>query len=216
MLFQRRTRNEELTPYLIGIAGPSGAGKSYLAEHVAHELGGAAMFRLDSYYHDLGHLSLVQRAHQNFDSPISLDSALLTENLRDLSKGKSIEKPLYDFTVHSRKKETERVDPQAYIIVEGLFALYWEEIRKFQGTKVYVDLRDATCLERRIDRDIRERGRTRESVLEQYSTTVLPMAKQFVYPSRAYADIVVCGDDDIDHEVSLVVEHIRKNAVIRN
>ncbi len=158
----------------------------------------------------------MQRAHQNFDCPDSLDAALLTENLRDLSKGKSIEKPLYDFTVHSRKKETERVDPQPYIIVEGLFALYWEEIRKLEGTKVYVDLRDASCLERRIDRDIRERGRTRESVLEQYSTTVLPMAKQFVYPSRSYADMVVCGDDDIHHEVALVVEHIRKNAFTRN
>lgn len=204
-----------MLPYLIGIAGPSGAGKSYLAEHVANELGGAVIFRLDSYYHSLGHLSLVQRAHQNFDSPDSLDSALLTENLRDLSKGNSIEKPLYDFTVHTRKTETERVEPHPYIIVEGLFALYWEEVRKLEGTKVYVDLRDATCLERRIDRDIRERGRTRESVLEQYSTTVLPMAKQFVYPSREYADIVVCGDDDIGHEVSLVVEHIRKNATVR-
>ncbi len=157
----------------------------------------------------------MQRAHQNFDSPDSLDSALLTENLRDLSKGKSIEKPLYDFTVHSRKKETERVDPAPYIIVEGLFALYWQQIRKLEGTKVYVDLRDATCLERRIDRDIRERGRTRESVLEQYSTTVLPMAKQFVYPSRSCADIVVCGDDNIKHEVSLVLDHIRKNSVTR-
>jgi uridine kinase len=157
----------------------------------------------------------VQRAHQNFDSPDSLDSVLLTENLRDLTKGKSIEKPLYDFTIHSRKQETERVDPQPYIIVEGLFALYWEEVRKLEGTKVYVDLRDTTCLERRIDRDIRERGRTRESVLEQYSTTVLPMAKQFVYPSRAYADIVVCGDDNIQHEVGLVLDHIRKNAVAR-
>ena len=203
-----------MTPYLIGIAGPSGAGKSYLAEHVARKLGGAAIFRLDSYYHELGHLSLVQRAHQNFDSPDSLDSDLLTENLRDLSKGKSIEKPLYDFTVHSRRKETERVDPQAYIIVEGLFALYWEEVRNLEGTKVYVDLLDSTCLERRIDRDIRERGRTRESVLEQYSTTVLPMAKEFVYPSRAFADIVVCGDDDVEHEVGLVLAHIHKNAVV--
>jgi uridine kinase len=107
------------------------------------------------------------------------------------------------------------VDPQSYIIVEGLFALYWEEVRKLEGTKVYVDLRDTTCLERRIDRDIRERGRTRESVLEQYSTTVLPMAREFVYPSCAYADIVVCGDDDIQREVSLVIEHVRKNAVTR-
>lgn len=200
-----------MQPYIIGIAGPSGAGKSYLAEHVARELN-ATIFRLDSYYKDLSHLSLVQRAHQNFDSPDSLDSALLAENLRDLAKGRSIEKPLYDFTIHTRKTETERVDPQPYIIVEGLFALYWDEVRRLEGTKVYVDLRDKVCLERRIDRDIRERGRTRESVLEQYRSTVLPMAKEFVYPSQVFADVVVTGDDDIEHEVELVLSHIRQHS----
>lgn len=198
-------------PYLIGIAGPSGAGKSYLSKHLGLELD-ATYLHLDSYYSDLEHMSLVQRAHQNFDSPDSLDSDLLIEHVRQLAKGNAIEKPLYDFTIHSRKQETERVEPRPFIIIEGLFALYWEDIRKLSGTKVYVDLGEEICLERRIERDIRERGRTRESVLEQYQTTVLPMAKQYVYPTRAYADIVVTGNDNIQYEVTTVLDHIRAAA----
>lgn len=197
--------------YIIGIAGPSGAGKSFLSRHLGEELD-ATFLHLDSYYSDLAHLSLVQRAHQNFDAPESLDSELLVEHVKQLAKGIAIEKPLYDFTIHSRKKETERVDPRAYIIIEGLFALYWEEIRKLSKTKVYVDLGEEICLERRIERDIKERGRTRESVLEQYRTTVLPMAKQYVYPTRSYADIVVTGNDNIHYEVSTVLDHIRGNS----
>ena len=197
-------------PYLIGIAGPSGAGKSYLSRHLGQELE-ATYLHLDSYYSDLPHMSIVQRAHQNFDSPDSLDAALLIEHVQQLASGESIEKPVYDFTTHSRKSETERVDPRPFIIIEGLFTLYWEEIRKLSGTKVYVDLGEEICLERRIERDIKERGRTRESVLEQYATTVLPMAKQYVYPTRAHADIVVTGNDNIHYEVSTVLDHIRNN-----
>ena len=197
-------------PYLIGIAGPSGAGKSYLSRHLGQELE-ATYLHLDSYYSDLPHMSIVQRAHQNFDSPDSLDAALLIEHVQQLASGESIEKPVYDFTTHSRKSEAERVDPRPFIIIEGLFTLYWEEIRKLSGTKVYVDLGEEICLERRIERDIKERGRTRESVLEQYATTVLPMAKQYVYPTRAHADIVVTGNDNIHYEVSTVLDHIRNN-----
>jgi uridine kinase len=196
--------------YLIGIAGPSGAGKSYLSKHLGQELE-ATYLHLDSYYSDLPHMSIVQRAHQNFDSPDSLDAALLIEHVERLARGESIEKPVYDFTTHSRKAETERVEPRQFIIIEGLFALYWEDIRKLSGTKVYVDLGEEICLERRIERDIKERGRTRESVLEQYATTVLPMAKQYVYPTRAHADIVVTGNDNIHYEVSTVLDHIRNN-----
>jgi uridine kinase len=157
-------------------------------------------------------MSIVQRAHWNFDAPEALDTELLFTDIRQLHRGNSINKPIYDFTTHSRTKETELVEPRKYIIVEGLFALYWDEIAKLLGTKVFVDLGEDICLERRIERDIRERGRTRESVLEQYRTTVLPMAKQHVHPTRAKADIVVTGDDDIANEVSLVMAHILGNA----
>ncbi len=184
-----------------------------MSKHVARELE-AAILHLDSYYSDLQHMSVVQRAHQNFDSPDSLDAALLIEHVRQLARGNAIEKPLYDFTIHTRKKETERLEPRPYIIIEGILALHWEDIRKAMGTKVYVDLGESLCLTRRIERDMRERGRTREGVLEQYETTVLPMARQYVYPSRDYADIVVTGDDDIEHEVGEVLAHIRHNAAV--
>jgi uridine kinase len=196
-----------LKPYLIGIAGPSCAGKSFLAAHIAEQLD-AAIFSLDSYYLELNHLSLIQRAHWNFDAPDALDGKMLTKHVEQIALGEAVDKPIYDFTTHTRTGETHRLEPRDYIIVEGLFALYWEDVRTLLGTKVFVDLGEGECLERRIERDIRERGRTRESVLEQYETTVLPMARQYLHPTRAHADIVVTGDDDIAHEVAAVLAHI--------
>jgi uridine kinase len=200
-----------MTPYLIGIAGPSCAGKSYLSSHISEKLD-AAMLHLDSYYKELDHMSLVQRAHWNFDAPEALDTDLLFAHVRELNKGNAIAKPIYDFTTHSRTPETVTVEPRKYIIVEGLFALYWDEITKLLGTKVFVDLGEDICLERRIERDIRERGRTRESVLEQYHSTVLPMAKRFVHPTKLTADIVVTGDDRIENEVTAVMNHVLTGA----
>lgn len=196
-----------MKPYFIGVAGPSCAGKSFLAEHLAEKLD-AVLFHLDSYYRELDHLSLVQRAHYNFDSPEALDSALLLQHAHQLYNGETIERPVYDFTTHTRTGETRELAPHPFIIVEGLFALYWEPLRKCLGTKVFVDLGEEICLERRIERDIRERGRTRESVLEQYHTTVVPMARQYLYPTRIHADIVVTGNDDIAREVNAVLRHV--------
>lgn len=201
-----------MKPYFIGVAGPSCAGKSYLASHLAEKLD-AALFHLDSYYRELNHLSLVQRAHYNFDSPDALDSELLLKQARELSNGQTIARPVYDFTTHSRTGETLELAPKPFVIVEGLFALHWENLRKTMGTKVFVDLGEEICLERRIERDIRERGRTREGVLEQYHTTVAPMARQYVYPARVHADIVVTGDDDISREVETVLRHVERGAV---
>jgi len=203
-----------MKPYLIGIAGPSGAGKSYLSKHIGEQLN-AALLHLDSYYSDLAHLSVVQRAHQNFDSPESLDADLFIEHIRQLSNGNAVEKPLYDFTIHSRKKETERFEPREFIIIEGILSMYWEDVRKLIQTKVYVDLGEDICLERRIERDICERGRTREGILEQYYSTVLPSAQRYVYPTREFADIIVTCNDNIGHEVSLVLAHIRERAATR-
>ncbi len=205
----------DMKPYFIGVAGPSCAGKSYLAEHLAEKLD-AALFHLDSYYRELSHLSQVQRAHYNFDSPDALDSDLLLRHAHQLHNGETIARPVYDFTTHSRTGETRELVPRPFVIVEGLFALHWEPLRKSLGTKVFVDLGEETCLERRIERDIRERGRTRESVLEQYHTTVAPMARQFVYPTRAYADIVVTGNDEIAHEVEAVMRHVANGKAARS
>jgi uridine kinase len=198
-----------MKPYFIGVAGPSCAGKSYLAEHLAEKLD-AALFHLDAYYCELDHLSMVQRAHYNFDAPEALDSDLLLQQALKLFSGETIARPVYDFTTHTRTGETRELAPRSYVIVEGLFALHWEELRRMLGTKVFVDLGEKTCLERRIERDIRERGRTRESVLEQYHTTVAPMARQYVYPTRAFADLVVTGNDDITREVEAVMRHIER------
>jgi len=202
-----------MKPYFIGVAGPSCAGKSYLASHLAEKLD-AALFHLDSYYRELNHLSLVQRAHYNFDSPEALDSELLLQQAHQLYNGETIARPVYDFTTHSRTGETLELAPKPFVIVEGLFALHWESLRKTLGTKVFVDLGEEICLERRIGRDIRERGRTREGVLEQYHTTVAPMARQFVYPTRAHADIVVTGDDDISCEVEAVLRHVQRGTAL--
>ena len=197
-----------MKPYLIGIAGPSCAGKSYLSTHLARHLN-AAMLNLDSYYADLNHLSLAERAHFNFDAPESLDSPLLIEHVRQLSRGEAIEKPIYNFKNHSRTGQTERLAARPFIIIEGLFALYWEEIRAVQATKVFVDLGEEICLARRIERDTRERGRTRESVLEQFQTTVLPMAQRYVHPTRQFADVVLTGNGAIAAEMERVLSHIK-------
>jgi uridine kinase len=199
-----------MKPYLIGIAGPSCAGKSYLSSALCEKLdAAAAILRLDSYYRDLAHLALDERAHCNFDAPQALDSSLLIEHVGRLAQGGAIEKPLYDFKTHARTGLTERVEPGRFIIVEGLFALYWEEIRAALATKVFVDLGEEICLARRIERDMRERGRTRESVLQQFHTTVQPMARQYLHPTRQYADVVLTGNDEIGNEVRLVLSHIQ-------
>jgi uridine kinase len=197
-----------MKPYLIGIAGPSCAGKSYLSTHLAWHLK-AATLNLDSYYADLNHLGLEQRVHFNFDAPEALDSPLLIEHVRQLSRGDDIEKPIYDFKTHSRTGQTERLEAREFIVIEGLFALYWEEIRALQATKVFVDLGEKICLARRIERDTRERGRTRESVLEQFSATVRPMAQRYVHPTRQFADVVLTGDAEIVDEMERVLKHIK-------
>jgi uridine kinase len=199
-----------MRPYFIGVAGPSCSGKSYLARHLARKLNGA-LFPLDSYYRVLDHLSLEQRAQYNFDAPEALDCGLLLRHARQLHKGESIALPVYDFTSHSRTVDTVALAPRPFVIFEGLFALYWEGLRTLLGTKVFVDLDEERCLERRIERDVRERGRTRESVLQQYRTMVAPMARVYVYPARAHADILVQGDDEIA-AVDAVLRHVRSRA----
>jgi len=192
-----------MRPYLIGVAGPSCAGKSSLAAHIVSRLNAstpnaagteAGVLSLDSYYHPLAHLTPPERARYNFDTPHALDSDLLLEHARELREGRSIQCPVYDFVAHTRARQNIQIAPRPFIVIEGLFALYWEELRALLGTKVYVDLAEELCLERRIERDVRERGRTRESVFLQYQATVAPMALRYVYPARANADLLVSGN----------------------
>jgi uridine kinase len=194
--------------YLIGIAGPSGSGKSFLAQHLKAALD-AEVLELDRYYRDLSHLPLEQRAKMNFDAPEALEHELLIEQVARLRDSEAVELPVYDFTTHTRRAKTEMLRPSKVIVVEGLFTLHWPGLRELLGTKVYVDLHDEVCLTRRKERDVRERGRTAQSVVEQFEATVAPMARRYVHPTIVHADVVVAGHARIEDGVARVVEHYR-------
>jgi len=196
--------------YLIGIAGPSGAGKSYLACHLAARLH-APVLALDHYYRGLSHMPVEERAHTNFDDPAALDHDLLISQVVELSEGRAVEIPTYDFSVHTRTGVTQPFQPAAFVIVEGLFTLHWPELRRVLGTGVYVDMADDVCLQRRQERDVRERGRTPESVVEQFHATVAPMAERYVRPTEAHAQVVVFGAAPIEDAVESVLEQVRQN-----
>jgi uridine kinase len=195
--------------YLIGIAGPSGAGKTYLATHLAAALH-ASVLALDRYYRDLSHLPLEQRARINFDAPEALDHELIVEQVASLRNNETVHLPVYDFATHTRTRGTEVLCPADVVIVEGLFTLHWPGLRELLRTKVFVDMNDEACLTRRQARDVRERGRTPESVMEQYAGMVAPMAERYVRPSIAYADVVVSGSESIADGVSRVLAHYER------
>ena len=197
--------------HLIGIAGPSGAGKTTLARALVDALGpDVALFSLDSYYRDLSHLPPDSRHSYNFDTPEALDNQLLIRHLRDLSAGRPVEKPVCLFPEHVRAPCGEPLEPAAFVIVEGLFALYWEEARSLLATRVFIELDDDTCLARRVQRDTLERGRSRESVRSQYASTVRPMYQRHVEPTRRYAHLVVRGDGSLADAAAVVTARARR------
>ena len=197
------------SPVTIGIAGCSGSGKTTLAAELARTLGGIH-FHLDNYYLDLAHLPLEERIRQNFDDPGLIESTLLAKHVAALARGEAIDRPLYDFSTHTRVEgRTERVEPGPFLIVEGLFALYYPELPPIYQLCVYIDTPDSLCFERRMKRDIEQRGRTPESVREQYEATVRPASMAFVRPSAAHADLVIDGNGALDWKVERVVTELR-------
>jgi len=170
----------------------------------------APVISMDSYYKELGHLSLGERTEVNFDEPASIDDELLRHQLAELRDGRAVEIPHYDFAAHTRTARTEWLKPGEVVILEGLFTLYWEKLRRLFQTMVYVDLEDETCFARRLARDVRERGRTAESVQWQYETTVRPMAETYILPTKRHADVVIRGDGQLDESVALVLAHQRR------
>jgi len=185
-------------PRLIGIAGPSCSGKTELARWLSRKIG-APVLNLDHYYLDLAHLPLEVRAKTNFDEPHSVDHDAILEHASALHAGLSVHAPQYNFAAHTRAPGDEIIEPKETVILEGLFALYWPELRELLALKLFVHAPDEVCLERRLERDVRERGRTPESVRWQFETTVLPGARQFILPCRNFADLVLSGTDLIDH-----------------
>jgi uridine kinase len=196
-------------PVVLGIAGASGSGKTTLTVELARELDGVH-FPLDNYYLDLAHLPFDERVHANFDDPALIESGLLANHVRALARGEAIERPLYDFSHHVRIHDrTETVMPGPLVLVEGLFALFYRELLPIYQLRVYVDTPDDVCFERRMRRDITERGRTAESVREQYEKTVRPASIAFGRPSAANADLVVDGTAALDWKVEQVLSAMR-------
>jgi uridine kinase len=198
---------------VIGIAGCSGSGKTTLAEELARVLGGIH-FPLDNYYRDLSHLEPEERARVNFDDPATIESSLLAEHVAGLARGEAIERPLYDFATHRRVRgRTETVQPSPFVIVEGIFALHYAELLPIYALRVYVDVPDGLCYERRLKRDVVDRGRTPDSVREQYESTVRQSAIEWVKPSGRNADLVIDGTLELDWKVEMVMTQLKKGEV---
>lgn len=180
-------------PVVLGIAGGSGSGKTTVLQQIIREFGSdpIAVLDHDAYYHDLSPLSPEERSQFNFDHPDALETDLMAEHLDRLIEGESIEKPVYDFTTHTRKDETETVEPRPVIMIEGILVLAESILEERMDIKIYVDAADDIRLMRRIRRDINERGRSIEGILRQYERTVRPMHLEFVEPSKREADIII-------------------------
>jgi uridine kinase len=181
-------------PIIVGIAGGTGSGKTTVARAIYDRVGKDKIEWIshDSYYRNFDALTPEEKHHINYDHPDSLETELLARHLDVLTKGSSVEVPIYDFTTHARKvEETQRVEPRKVIIVEGILVLAEPELRKRIDIKLYVDTPADIRFVRRLMRDIRSRGRSVESVIEQYVTTVRPMHEEFVEPSKRYADLII-------------------------
>ncbi len=202
-------------PVLIGIAGCSGSGKTTLAKELAHQLD-ATLFPLDLYYRDLSQFPLDARHKRNFDHPDSLESELIIEHVRGLGAGQTIQRPVYDFSTHSRvPRQFDLVTPTNFVVVEGILALHYQELCELYDFSVYVDAPHDVCLLRRIHRDVRERGRTEESVREQFLMTAQPMAEKFVLPSRKGASLTVSGCESLDWSVEQILRQLRNRNLLR-
>ena len=180
-------------PIVIGVAGGSGSGKTTVVREIVRGLGRGqvTVIHHDSYYRDTGDMPLEERARINYDHPDSLETPLLVEHLHALMRGQPVDVPLYDFSNHARQPETGVALPRKVIIVDGILILWAKELRDLMDIKVFVDADADIRFIRRLRRDMAERGRSAESVVEQYVKTVRPMHLEFVEPSKRYADVIV-------------------------
>jgi uridine kinase len=208
-------------PVTIAVAGGTGSGKTTVSNAILERVGShhIAYIPHDGYYKDLSHIPLVDRKIINFDHPDALDTALMREHIVALQAGQPVEIPIYDFTIHQRTTRSQHVEPQPIILVEGILVLAEQSLRPLFDVKIFVDTDADIRFIRRLKRDIAERGRTAESVIEQYLNTVRPMHMEFVEPSKRYADVIipeggfnmVAIDMVSDRISSLLLTHSRRN-----
>jgi uridine kinase len=175
------------------VAGGSGSGKTTVVREIVRNMGPRQVTVLhhDSYYRDVQHMPLEERVKINYDHPDSLETSLLVRHLHMLGEGQVVQVPIYDFTAHLRSPETQLMEPRKVVIVDGLLILWDRELRELMDIKVFVDTDPDLRFIRRLSRDIEERGRSAESVIEQYLATVRPMHLEFVEPSKRYADVII-------------------------
>lgn len=197
-------------PFLIAISGGSGSGKSTVTNLLLDKLGHerASVVHQDSYYKDLAFMSLEERKKTNFDDPSSIDGDLLLEHLKELLKGKSIERPRYDFINCVRESDTETVKPTQFLILEGIFSLCFEDLLPLIDLKLYVDVPHDLRLLRRIDRDTKVRGHTLESVVDQYKKTVRPMHEKHIESCKEIADFLIPWTHSNDKLINALASYI--------
>ena len=200
-----------MQPIVIAVAGGTASGKTTVAKEILRRVGAEhiACIPHDAYYRDLSHLPPSERAQVNFDHPDSLETNLLIRHLKELRAKMAVEIPVYDFTTHTRTQETRRVEPAPVILVEGILIFVEPELRELFDVKLYVDSDADERFIRRLQRDIEERGRTVNSVCEQYLATVRPMHLEFVEPSKRYADVIIPGGGFNEVAIEMVAARIR-------
>ena len=198
--------------FAIGISGGSGSGKTSLARALTEELGAerCSLIDHDSYYRDLRDRPLSVRERVNFDHPDSLENDLLARHVQDLLRGAAIERPVYDFATHTRAKTTRRIEAREVVVCEGILLLAVPELQRSFDLRVFVDTPADVRALRRVQRDITERGRTVQSVVQQYFETVRPMHEQFVEPARRTADVVLDWRRSPEEQARTVVQAVRE------
>ena len=196
---------------IIGVAGGSGSGKTTVAEAILDRVGRdqIAYLQHDSYYRDRSDVPLEERANANFDHPDSLESELLAQHLSSLKAGDAVEVPTYDFTSHTRKTDTVRVEPRKVALVEGILIFAERVLRELMDIKIFVDTDADVRFIRRLQRDMAERDRTVESVIRQYTETVRPMHLEFVEPSKRYADVIIPAGGFNTTAVDMIVAKVK-------
>ena len=199
-----------MKPIIIGMAGGTGSGKTYTVNKLLNSYPKNYIINIeqDSYYKDLSDIDYKERTRKNFDHPESIDIDLFQEDLKQLSAGFDITIPIYDFFNHIRVNECKVVPNAKIIIVEGIFALYYPQLRKLYDIKIFIEAPEKVRFKRRLNRDVKERGRTIQSIKKQYTKTVLPMYKKFIEPSKKYADLIINGNDNIKNNLNTIKTRI--------